>query len=514
MKLKLDEGLVEECHLLGQSIADTIFKDLEGYSTVSVERTVLRMMGIKGAINEVPLPNIVVQSLEDNNMLSEGVLYWTLLYVHSTGKSVVEFVDEIVNETIDFSNLKELEVHTDILNHLSLTLIKEINEKISKIKETRTIMMNKFPQRRTPLSYVLTATGNVNEDSIQGKAVARNGGDIIAVLRSTAQSLLDYVPYGLTTEGYGGTYATQENFALMRKSLDEVSEEIGHYISLSNFCSGLCMPEIAIMGAFERLDNMANDALYGIIYRDINMRRTLIDQKVSRFINGISGIVINTGEDNYLRTDNAIEKAHTVLTSNFINLYLALKSDIPDDQIALGHCMEMDPSVENYFLLELAQAQMTRQIFEDYKVKYMPPTKYMTGDIFKTHACDTLFNLISSLTHQDIETIGVPTEGFHTPHIADRVIGNQNAQYVFNATRDLGDNLDIKEDSMMQERVNEVIEKAHKLLAEINDEGLYKTLEKGVFGDTPRKQDGGKGQEGIFKKSSNYLDIFSMWSEL
>jgi len=30
------------------------------------------------------------------------------------------------------------------------------------------------------------------------------GADIIAVIRSTAQSLLDYIPYGPTTEGFGG----------------------------------------------------------------------------------------------------------------------------------------------------------------------------------------------------------------------------------------------------------------------------------------------------------------------
>ncbi len=53
---------------------------------------------------------------------------------------------------------------------------------------------------------------------MQAQAAARQGADIIAVIRTTAQSLLDYVPYGPTTEGFGGTYATQENFKIMRKS--------------------------------------------------------------------------------------------------------------------------------------------------------------------------------------------------------------------------------------------------------------------------------------------------------
>ena len=45
-----------------------------------------------------------------------------------------------------------------------------------------------------------------------------------------------------------------------------------------------------------------NDALYGILFRDINMQRTLVDQYMSRVINGFAGVIINTGEDNYLTT--------------------------------------------------------------------------------------------------------------------------------------------------------------------------------------------------------------------
>ena len=86
---------------------------------------------------------------------------------------------------------------------------------------------------------------------MQAKAAAKQGADIIAVIRTTGQSLLDYVPYGATTEGFGGTYATQENFRLMRAALDEVGEQEHRYIRLCNYCSGLCMPEIAAMGALE-----------------------------------------------------------------------------------------------------------------------------------------------------------------------------------------------------------------------------------------------------------------------
>jgi beta-lysine 5,6-aminomutase alpha subunit len=77
--------------------------------------------------------------------------------------------------------------------------------------------------RRAPWLYLIVATGDIDEDIPQAQAAAREGADVIAVIRSTGQSLLDYVPEGATTRASRGTYATQENFRLMRAALDEVA---------------------------------------------------------------------------------------------------------------------------------------------------------------------------------------------------------------------------------------------------------------------------------------------------
>jgi len=75
----------------------------------------------------------------------------------------------------------------------------------------------------------------------------------------------------------------------MRAALDEEMERHERYIHLTNYASGLCMPEISAMGAIERLDMMLNDSIYGILFRDINMYRTFVDQKFSRMINSFGG---------------------------------------------------------------------------------------------------------------------------------------------------------------------------------------------------------------------------------
>ncbi len=131
-------------------------------------------------------------------------------------------------------------------------LAQETVDKIKQNRDKREELIQTLGEGKKPYIYVIVATGNIYEDIVQAQAAARQGADVIAVIRTTGQSLLDYVPYGPTTEGFGGTYATQENFKLMRRALDEVGgEEVGRYIRLCNYCSGLCMPEIAAMGLWK-----------------------------------------------------------------------------------------------------------------------------------------------------------------------------------------------------------------------------------------------------------------------
>ena len=62
-------------------------------------------------------------------------------------------------------------------------------------------------------------------------------------------------------------------------------------------------------------------------------------------------------------TADAVEEAHTVTASQFLNEAFALRAGLPEEQMGLGHAFEIDPDVENGFLYELAQAEMAREIF-------------------------------------------------------------------------------------------------------------------------------------------------------
>ena len=506
-KLGLDEKKIVHAKGLATRIADDVQQFVDQYTTVAVERTLCRLMGIDGIdANQVPLPNVVVDKLKEAGVLSEGVLYYLANAMVATGLNPQQIAEQVAEGQLDIIRLASASKA-----QIDAVLEPVINASIERIRSRRhrrEQYLNTIGEGPRPYLYVIVATGNIYEDVVQAQAAARQGTDIIAVIRTTGQSLLDYVPYGATTEGFGGTYATQENFRIMRKALDEVGEEVGRYIRLCNYCSGLCMPEIAIMGAFEGLDVMLNDALYGILFRDINMQRTLIDQYFSRIINGFAGVIINTGEDNYLTTADAIEAAHTVLASDLINEQLALAAGLPEEQMGLGHAFEMDPMQENGFLMELAQAQMIREIFPNAPLKYMPPTKFMTGNIFRGHIQDALFNMVGIWTHQGIQLLGMPTEAIHTPFMSDRFLSIENAKYIFNNMKSIGDEMEFKEGGIVRNRAKEVLDKAIALLEVMVDEGLFTSLEKGIFADVKRPKNGGKGLDGVTHKGANYMNPF------
>jgi beta-lysine 5,6-aminomutase alpha subunit len=506
-KLNLDQRLIDSARTAARNIAENVQEFVDKNTTVTVERTVARLLGVDGVDEiEKPLPNVVIDNIIEGGGLSRGAAFWIGNAIVQTGSTPQQIAEKVSTGEIDITKLPIAE-DKKIMDAV-YAVAQQMVDRIKNNRETRENYINTLGEGNKPYLYVIVATGNIYEDVIQAQAAAKQGADIIAVIRTTAQSLLDYVPYGPTTEGFGGTFATQENFRIMRKALDEVGEEVGRYIRLCNYCSGLCMPEIAAMGAIERLDVMLNDALYGILFRDINMQRTLVDQYFSRIINGYAGIIINTGEDNYLTTADAVEEAHTVLASQIINEQFALKAGLPEEQMGLGHAFEMEPNLENGFLYELSQAQMAREIFPKAPLKYMPPTKFMTGNIFRGHLQDAMFNLVSIWTHQGLQLLGMPTEAIHTPHLHDRMLSIENAKYIFNNAKNIGDEVEYKKDGIIQKRAQEVLAKAEELLRDIDREGIFDTIEKGKFGGVKRSFTGGKGLDGVTAKDERYFNPF------
>jgi beta-lysine 5,6-aminomutase alpha subunit len=505
-RLGLDPAVVRRARELASRAGQPIVELARTHTTVSVERAVLRLAGLDGADGDgMPWVNRLTDAVRDSAGLEHGVALpaWDALltggYPHLAALARDAAAGKVKFRIPDGADaLAARAAAAGAVRHGIATIDARRAERDALISETSD------PPR--PWIYLIVATGDIYEDIPQAQAAASQGADIIAVIRSTGQSLLDYVPEGATREGYAGTYATRENFRLMRAALDQTSRELGRYVRLTNYASGLCMPEIAALAGLERLDMMLNDCMYGIIFRDINPRRTFIDQRFSRQIHARAGIIINTGEDNYLTTADAVDAAHTVIVSQLLNEYFGREAGLSDGQLGLGHAFEINPGVPDSFLLELAHAQLVRELFPDAPLKYMPPTKHMTGNVFAGYLLDAFFNLCGLMTGQSILLVGMMTEGIHTPFLSDRDLALENVRYVRAAAGRLGDSFWPAPGGLIGRRAREVLGEAVELLGRIGDEGLLAAIAEGTFGITRRPPDGGRGLDGVIRQADGYYN--------
>lgn len=510
--LELDPAVVRRARTLARRAGRPVVDLARSHTTVSVERATLRLAGLAGADHEnVPWVNHLVDAVREGVGLEHGVTLpvWDAL-ARGAAPDLLTLAQKAAAGGVEF-RIPERGAATTARRRSRSAVAKGIRTIDSQRTQRERLITRHGDPERTPWIYLIVATGDIYEDIPQAQAAAREGADIIAVIRSTGQSLLDFVPEGATREGYAGTYATQENFRLMRAALDETSKELGRYIRLTNYASGLCMPEIATLAGLERLDMMLNDSMYGILFRDINPIRTFVDQRFSRQIHARAGIIINTGEDNYLTTADAVEGAHTVTVSQLLNEYFAKEAGLEDWQLGLGHAFEIDPAVPDSFRLELAHALLARQLFPKAPLKWMPPTKHMTGDIFRGYLLDGFFNLVGAMTGQSILLVGMMTEAVVTPWLSDRDLALQNVRYVMDAAGGLTEDFHPPRGGLIQTRARQVLGEAVGLLEEILADTdspagppLLAAIADGTFGAMKRPPTKGKGLDGVVPKADGY----------
>src|SRR4030095_2144935 len=175
---------------------------------------------------------------------------------------------------------------------------------------------------------------------------------------------------------------------------------------------------------------------------------------------------------------------------------------------ALGHAFEMDPQIEDSILMEIAQAQLVREFFPYSPIKFMPPTRHKTGDVFFANLYDGLFNLTGAMTGQSIQLLGMATEAIHNPFLMDRYISLKNANYVFRGAHDLYREVAFLPNGKIARRARQGVEGAFKLLKRVQGLGLMGAIEHGLFAHMPRSREGGKGLDGVFQKERGYYNPF------
>ncbi len=160
------------------------------------------------------------------------------------------------------------------------------------------------------------------------------------------------------------------------------------------------------------------------------------------------------------------------------------------------------PWIEDSFLLELAQAQLIRQIFARHPIKRgCPPMQKRiakVGDIFllrNVHdATKMLFNSLSESppTSRSSSSEIVQVTPIHNPMMMDRYLSLKATKYVYTACKHLGDEISFKPDGIVAKRAVQVLDEAAGSRGSEARLDLGSRVGKGAFADVKRTRTGGR----------------------
>ena len=95
-KLNLDPKVVDSARQHAANIAHDMQEFIERHTTVSTERTIVRLLGVDGVDDvDTPLPNVVVDQIKEAGALPTGAAYWMGNAMVQTGKSAQEIAEEM-----------------------------------------------------------------------------------------------------------------------------------------------------------------------------------------------------------------------------------------------------------------------------------------------------------------------------------------------------------------------------------------------------------------------------------
>ena len=105
-KVGLDFTKVEYARGIAKKIADQVQDFVGNYTTVAVERTLCRLLGIDGVdANDVPLPNVVVDELKGKGVLNQGVMFYIGNAMLETKLSAQAIAEQMAEGKLDVTQL-------------------------------------------------------------------------------------------------------------------------------------------------------------------------------------------------------------------------------------------------------------------------------------------------------------------------------------------------------------------------------------------------------------------------
>ena len=360
------------------------------------------------------------------------------------------------------------------------------------------------------------ASGRFEDDIRRMRMAAWHGADHLMVIRTAGQSHFDGLIEG-TPEGVGGVPITRKQLRATRRALDLVEEEVGRPINFHSYVSGVAGPEVAVLLAEEGVNGAHQDPQYNVLYRNINMYRSMVDAAVAKHVMAAVGMAQIDGAHNANATAREAWKVMPeLMVQHAFNCVYSKMAGMPSDRICLSTVPPTSPPAP-CVALDLPYAKALRDLFSEYKFRAQMNTKYMescTREVTVTHALNVL---ISRLTSADIQSTITPDEGRNVPWHYNNIHGTNTAKQALIGMDDLLSYVKLDLDGPLGTQVRELKERACLFMEEILEVGGYfNAVSEGFYVDSgyypernndgiARDQNGGVGAGTIVPRDPDYM---------
>ncbi len=360
------------------------------------------------------------------------------------------------------------------------------------------------------------ASGRFEDDIRRMRMAAWHGADHLMVIRTAGQSHFDGLIEG-TPEGIGGVPITRKQLRASRRALDLIEEEVGRPINFHSYVSGVAGPEVAVLLAEEGVNGAHQDPQYNILYRNINMYRSMVDATVAKHIMAAVRMVQIDGAHNANATAREAWKVMPeLMVQHAINCEYSKQAGMLAEHICLSTVPPTAPPAP-CVSLDLPYAVALRDLFSEFKFRAQMNTKYMescTREVTVTHALNLL---ISRLTSVDIQSTITPDEGRNVPWHYNNIHGTNTAKQALVGMDNLRAYVKLDMEGPLGEHARELKERACLFLEEILAVGGYfNAVSQGFFVDSgfyperngdgiARDQKGGIAAGSIVPRDADYL---------
>ena len=185
-KLGLDQRKVDRARSLAKQIADDVQSFADGYTTVAVERTICRLLGIDGVDeNQVPLPNVVVDALKSAGVLNQGVMFYIGNAMVATGRTPQQIAEAVADGSLDLTKVGISDKKT--VDAALQPVIMGSIERIRARRNRRESYLRTLGEGPKPYLYIIVATGNIYEADIE--EIKKNQEEIYEGIRKILISL-------------------------------------------------------------------------------------------------------------------------------------------------------------------------------------------------------------------------------------------------------------------------------------------------------------------------------------